>query len=207
MHDPIATANASPSTDHGIRGRSLAMATGGSLRRCSSRPRRNASLSLGRLAAPAMLGFAAAAHVGPCGPAAVADDRSVSTGHWNVVAAEWDGTTVDREWLARLQVLYRADGSWMVTLGRLPVAEGTSTNDEERLPKTFEMATLGSEGIQPRRFRGIYRLDGDRRVLCFVAEGRPRPEEFSSPSRSDRVLVTLERSREPVAGKEGGTRE
>lgn len=113
---------------------------------------------------------------------------------------------MDREWLARLQVVYRPDGSWVVLLRRMPVAEGTSTSCEEATPKTFEMATLGSEGIKPARYKGIYRLDGDTRVLCVVRDQDQRPDDFTAPPHSGRMLVTLERAK-GVPEDSGGTGE
>ena len=130
----------------------------------------------------------------PASEPAAPDDRAMSAGRWGVVAVEWNGTPVDPEWLARLQVAYQADGSWAVYLKRMPVAEGRSTIRQDVSPKTFAMETLGSEGIKPSRFHGIYRLDGDVRVLCIVREGAPRPDDFSAPRNSNRMLVTLKRS-------------
>lgn len=127
------------------------------------------------------------------GAAGGPDDRAMSAGRWNLVAVEWDGNPLDQEWLARLQVAYRADGSWTVFMRRIPVAEGTSTNRQDVSPKTFEMETLGSEGIEPKRYTGIYRLEGDTRVLCIVREGTPRPDGFTAPRRSNRMLVTMKR--------------
>ncbi len=102
------------------------------------------------------LGAVAAAFLavgaGPTSPeASKPDDQVISAGRWDVVAVEWDGNRVDPEWLARLHVAYEADGSWAVFLRRLPVAEGRSTIRQDVSPKTFEMETLGSEGIQPSR--------------------------------------------------------
>lgn len=125
-----------------------------------------------------------------------ADDRAISAGRWRVVSVEWNGRPVDPEILALLQVVYRADGSWAVLFKSLPVAEGTSTNCQDASPKTFEMATLGSEGIKPSRYTGIYRIDGDTRVLCLAPDGEPRPDEFAAPRHSGRMLVTLERETE-----------
>lgn len=143
-------------------------------------------LGLGALSAPA--------YARPPATAAVSDDRADSVGSWNVVAVEWDGKPVDPKLLAMLTVEYRADGAWAVLFKRLPVAEGKSTNCQDALPKTFEMETLGSEGIKPRRYKGIYQLDGDTRVLCVVADGEPRPNEFAAPRHSGRMLVTLRRT-------------
>jgi uncharacterized protein (TIGR03067 family) len=134
---------------------------------------------------------------------ALADDRAISAGRWNVTAVESDGVPVDQEWLARLQVVYEADGSWAVHLRRIPVAVGRSTIRQDVSPKTFEVETLGSEGIKPSRFRGIYRLDGDVRVLCFVPEGTPRPDDFAAPRNSNRMLVTLKRAGDAPARARG----
>jgi uncharacterized protein (TIGR03067 family) len=125
-----------------------------------------------------------------------ADDRAISAGRWRVVSVEWNGRPVDPEILALLQVVYRADGSWAVLFKSLPVAEGTSTNCQDASPKTFEIETLGSEGIKPSRYTGIYRIDGDTRVLCLAPDGEPRPDEFAAPRHSGRMLVTLERETE-----------
>ena len=127
------------------------------------------------------------------------DDRALSAGRWTVVAVEWDGIPVTQEWLARLHVVYEADGSWAVLLRRIPVAEGRSTIRQDVLPKTFEMETLGSEGIKPSHYHGIYRLEGDVRVLCIVREGAPRPDDFAAPRGSNRMLVTLKRAGEAPA--------
>ena len=72
-----------------------------------------------------------------------------------------------------------------------------STYRQDESPKAFEMATLGSESIKPSRYTGIYRHDGDTRVLCVAPDGKPRPDEFTAPRRSHRTLVTLKRAREP----------
>jgi uncharacterized protein (TIGR03067 family) len=130
----------------------------------------------------------------PNAPAA-ADDRALSAGVWDVAAVEWDGKPVDPELIKLLQVHFRADGTWAVLFRNRPVAEGRSTNRQDTSPKTFEMETLGSERIAPSRYTGIYRLDGDTSVLCIGTAGKPRPDDFTAPKRSGRMLVTLERRR------------
>lgn len=132
-----------------------------------------------------------------CDQAPVADDRASSAGRWEIASVEWDGKPVDPEFLALLHVMYAADGSWAVLFRSVPVAEGTSTNHQEQSPSTFEMETLGSEGIKPRRYRGIYRLEGDTRVLCIAAATKPHPDQFTAPRRSGRMLVTLKRTPVP----------
>ncbi|MFM7291962.1 MAG: hypothetical protein ACKO6B_12135 [Planctomycetia bacterium] len=114
-------------------------------------------------------------------------------GRWAVASVEWDGRPVDPGFLSLFQVLYAADGSWAVMFRSISVAEGTSTNHQELSPKTFEMETLGSQGIKPARYWGIYRLDGETRVLCIAPDGKPRPDQFEAPKRSNRMLVTLKR--------------
>jgi uncharacterized protein (TIGR03067 family) len=145
----------------------------------------------------AWLAFTVVASAQPPAAPPIPDDRATSVGRWNVVSVEWDGKPVDPEFLAMLQVAYDADGSWAVLFKNRVVAEGTSTNDQERSPKTFEMTTMGSNGIAPVRYAGIYRLDGNVRVLCIVHDGEPRPADFKAPKRSGRMLVTLRRSSAP----------
>lgn len=124
---------------------------------------------------------------------AAQDDRTISVGRWNVIAVESNGKSVDPELIAMLSVDYRADGSWRVLFKSLTVAEGRSTNRQNESPKTFETETLGSESMKPVRYTGIYKSESDTRVLCFVPDGMPRPDEFLSPRGSGRVLVTLRR--------------
>jgi len=150
-----------------------------------------------------MAALGAGAGEPPAGEPATPDDRAVSAGRWTVVAVEWDGIPVTQEWLARLHVVYEADGSWAVLLRRIPVAEGRSTIRQDVLPKIFEMETLGSEGIKPSLYHGIYRLEGDVRVLCIVREGAPRPDNFAAPRGSNRMLVTLKRAGEAPARAHG----
>jgi uncharacterized protein (TIGR03067 family) len=130
------------------------------------------------------------------------DDRALSAGRWDVAAVEWDGTPMDPEWLARFHVVYSADGSWAVLLKEMTVAEGRSTIRQDASPKAFDMETLGSEGIEPSRFTGIYRIDGDTRMLCIVRRGTPPPDDFSAPRNSGRMLVTLRRAKQPSGGVE-----
>lgn len=131
--------------------------------------------------------------------AATPDDRAASLGAWRVMAVEMNGRQVDPEFTAMLEVAYREDGSWTVLFKGLPVGEGTSQNDPEASPKTFEMQTLGGKKTPPRKYTGIYRLEGDTRQLCFVIAGMPQPDTFTAPRGSGRILVTLKRSEKAEA--------
>lgn len=139
--------------------------------------------------------LAAALLVGPpVGTASAPDDRAASAGVWDVLAVEMNGRPVDAELVSMLRVAYREDGSWTVFFKGVPVGEGASVNDPEANPKTFEMQTLGGTRTPPRKYSGIYRLDGDDRHLCFVIAGLPRPDAFTAPRGSGRILVTLKRA-------------
>ena len=127
------------------------------------------------------------------------DDRAASAGSWDVVAVVMSGRPVDPKIASMLQVAYREDGSWTVLFKGLAVGEGTSVNDAETSPKTFEMQTLGGTKTPPRKYSGIYRLEGDTRQLCFVIAGQPRPDDFTSPRGSGRILVKLKRAEEQGA--------
>jgi len=131
------------------------------------------------------------------------DDRAASIGLWDVVSVEVNGRQVDPELVALLQVVYRADGSWSVRFKGLPLADGTSTNDQAATPKTFEMETLASGHSTPLKYTGIYKLEDDTRQLCFVEAGQPRPDTFTAPRESRRVLVTLRRAKAGFAPRGG----
>lgn len=124
----------------------------------------------------------------------IADDRAASVGTWDVVAVVVNGKEVDPATVTILQVDYAEDGSWRVRSQGLALAEGTSTNDEQAAPKTFDMETLATEPSRTRRYVGIYRDDDETRTLCFVEAGMPRPDAFDSPRGSSRILVTLKRA-------------
>jgi uncharacterized protein (TIGR03067 family) len=124
------------------------------------------------------------------------DDRAASVGSWDVVAVVMNGRPVVPEITSMLQIAYREDGSWTVFFKGMAVGEGTSENDPDSSPKTFEMQTLGGTKTPPRKYSGIYKLEGDTRQLCFVIAGVPRPDEFRAPRGSGRILVTLKRAGE-----------
>lgn len=147
------------------------------------------------LASPWWWTPAYAAGMQPC--TATADDRAISVGLWDVAAVEMNGKEVDPELVTLLRVAFRADGSWSVLFRSLPLVDGTSTNDQAADPKTFEMETLAREPSKPARYSGIYRIEGDSRLLCFAEEGKSRPDTFTAPKGSGRVLVKLRRAAHP----------
>jgi uncharacterized protein (TIGR03067 family) len=187
------------SATHGLAAPGLRTIATGGIPMADHRPRSpwlvspRAAVSAWILMAAVATGFPAPAR--PMDATAAADDRALSAGIWTVAAVEWDGKPVDPELIKLLQVHFRADGSWAVLFRNRPVAEGRSTHRQDTSPKTFEMETLGSERIEPSRYTGIYRLDGDKSTLCIAPAARPRPDDFTAPKRSGRMLVTLERLR------------
>jgi uncharacterized protein (TIGR03067 family) len=46
-----------------------------------------------------------------------------------------------------------------------------------------------------RRVPGIYRIEGNRLLICFGKEGGERPRTFASPPGSDHLLLVLVRQR------------
>lgn len=153
------------------------------------------AILVGILLAGLALANAAGAAATAAGAEATPSDPAVSAGRWRIVTVEMSGKPVEPEIVSMLSIIYSADGSWTVFFKSLPVAEGTSTVDQTTTPKTFEMHTLGSPSgnIPGRSYCGIYELEGNRRRLCFVPAGRPRPEAFATARRTEQILVTLER--------------
>ena len=61
-------------------------------------------------------------------------------------------------------------------------------------PKTIDFYPTDGEG-KNNKYLGIYELSEYTRKLCFVESGKSRPNEFSSDSGSDRILITFERQK------------
>jgi uncharacterized protein (TIGR03067 family) len=71
------------------------------------------------------------------------------------------------------------------------IDEGTVKIDPTSSPKTMDL--LSSKTKQPR-FRGIYKLDGDKLVICYDA-GNERPKDFATKKDTFLTLTTYQRKK------------
>jgi uncharacterized protein (TIGR03067 family) len=131
---------------------------------------------------------------GPAGDKAITKDRAAYTGTWRVVSLEVDGNEVRDEYVKRVLVANRADGTGSIRLDGMEISQGTSRIDPTQRPKAIDFApTLGAE--QGPTSLGIYEIRGDTRRLCFAAAGQERPREFATRPGSGHYLVVLKRQK------------
>jgi uncharacterized protein (TIGR03067 family) len=100
-------------------------------------------------------------------------------------------------WLGRNGKKFEADGGLLTIKGRRwyvgEKAVASFTIDPTTTPKVIDVTDLLEEnGLMAE---GIYRLDGDRLVICLYAGGgvRQRPLEFATELGSEKFLYWYER--------------
>jgi uncharacterized protein (TIGR03067 family) len=115
-------------------------------------------------------------------------------GNWEVVELVEDGKVIPKE----------AIREWLPSGGRVQIAENAiifiSPDDSKKHAKLFSIdVTRFPKGIEitskdQHVSLGIYRFDGNRLVVCFSDPALAlRPEEFSAPQGSKRMLMVLDR--------------
>lgn len=123
---------------------------------------------------------------------AVKKDRQQIAGSWRVTALEVGGNTAKEEDARKFSVVNGVDGTWALLSDGREIAQGTSTIDPTKKPKTIDFTATEGE-LKGKSYLGIYELSGKTRKLCFSSPGRDRPTEFTSESGSETILVTFER--------------
>lgn len=128
---------------------------------------------------------------------AIKRDRSRIAGTWQVTQLIVNGNEMDAENRERFRVKNGDDGTWTLLADDKVIGGGTSTLDPGKKPKQIDFTLTQGEG-SGRRFVGIYKLNDDRRSLCFAAEennapDRGRPAEFEAKAGDERILVRFRR--------------
>ena len=130
---------------------------------------------------------------------AIRDDRELMAGEWRVVSVVRDGRRLDRSGMDRsgmvVTVVNGIDGQWHLLSEGLKIAEGFNGIDPTTTPKTLDLVGVQAsvDGLRGRQYLGIYEVTATTRRMCFAPAGRPRPDAFTSPEGSGRILVELER--------------
>ncbi len=132
-------------------------------------------------------------------PAAVERDRSKIAGEWTISELVIDGNPVSAEDRSKLRVKNEIDGTWTLISEGRSIGGGTSTLIPGEQPKQIDFKLTRGDGAG-REFVGIYKLDGDRRTLCFAArqpeaDQQGRPQSFTSQAGQQHILVRFERMR------------
>lgn len=112
-------------------------------------------------------------------------------GRWQAVSMEIDGNRLSDEECKKFVLEHGRDGEWELIVDGTELARGTTSVDPSQTPKTIDFATTGGTNAGERTY-GIYEITGTTWRVCNAQAGRPRPNEFSSPAGSGRVLVVFE---------------
>jgi uncharacterized protein (TIGR03067 family) len=132
-------------------------------------------------------------------PAAVKRDRSKIAGEWTISELVINGNPAPAEDRSKLRVKNDVDGTWTLISEGRSIDGGTSTLHPDEQPKQIDFKLTRGDGAG-REFVGIYKLDGDRRTLCFAAkqpeaDRQGRPKSFVSQAGQQHILVRFERMR------------
>lgn len=123
----------------------------------------------------------------------IKQDRKKYFGEWEFMSLVVDGNELSAENVKRFKVVNGADGTWSISVDGDIKLQGTSEIDPTRQPKTVDLTVTVGDGAG-EKILGIYEFpDGDTRRICFAQQGKERPDEFSSPASSGRILGLLKR--------------
>ena len=124
----------------------------------------------------------------------IKQDRKRIEGTWRVAALEVNGNKTADQDARKLSVVNGPDGTWTLYSEGQVVSKGTNLFDPTQKPKTIDLTITAADG-NGNVHLGIYELGEQRRKLCFVPPGQKRPTEFTSPTGSERILVSFEREK------------
>ena len=120
-------------------------------------------------------------------------DKVKLAGIWTCSTAVIDGKPLAKEAAEALRLTLTAD-RYKTERGDQVLFDSTYTVDAAKNPKTIDM--VGTEGnLKGQPALGIYKLDGDTLVICYVMPGKERPTAFESKPESGVYLVTWKRTK------------
>jgi uncharacterized protein (TIGR03067 family) len=138
--------------------------------------------------------FAATVPLAAAGDAkdeAIKKDRMKFEGTWQVV--EINGNKVDDPDAKKITVVNEADGKWRLLVDGKEVARGTNEMEPTKKPKAIDLTETEGDA-KGQTALGIYEVgDDERKVCCTTVPGMERPDAFSAPAGSGRILAVLKR--------------
>ena len=113
-------------------------------------------------------------------------------GTWQVVSLEIDGNKTDEQDAKKITVVNEADGKWRLEVDGKVIARGTSEIDPTKKPKAIDLTETEGDD-KGKTALGIYEIGDDERKVCYAKAGMERPDDFSAPAGSGRILAVLKR--------------
>ena len=139
--------------------------------------------------------FAAAVPLAVAGDAkeeALKKDRMKFEGAWQVVSLEIDGNKAEEQDAKKITVVNEADGKWRLEVEGKVIARGTSEIDPTKKPKAIDLTETEGD-YKGKTALGIYEIGDEVRKVCYANAGMERPDDFSAPAGSGRILAVLKR--------------
>jgi uncharacterized protein (TIGR03067 family) len=139
--------------------------------------------------------YAAAVPLAVAGDAkeeAIKKDRMKYEGTWQVVSLEVDGNKSDEQDAKKITVVNDVDGKWRLEVDGKVIARGTSEIDPTKKPKAVDLTETEGDD-KGKTALGIYEVGDDERKVCYAKPGMERPDDFSAPAGSGRILAVLKR--------------
>jgi uncharacterized protein (TIGR03067 family) len=112
-------------------------------------------------------------------------DQDLLQGTWQVVSIEFSGETRDHS-----DKKYTFRGGRVIEDRPQQLDEGTFKVETTKNPKCIDF-TLGE--FAPRQQLGIYKVDGDRLLICWGNAADQRPTDFVTDKKAKTFLYRLER--------------
>jgi uncharacterized protein (TIGR03067 family) len=135
------------------------------------------------------------AHPMPAEPPKEMTDLEKLQGEWVLVGLEVREESVPAEKLAGTTLVIKKNT--YTTVVKKKEYPATFTLDPKQDPKHIDMM-IPDEGGTPRLSKGIYKIEGDKLVICRgQAPGGDRPRNFVSSAKYDWFVVTWERKVKP----------
>src|SRR6476620_3769727 len=73
--------------------------------------------------------------------------------------------------------------------------KGTFTLDPDKSPKWIDIKTGEKGPFKGLTLPGIYKIEGEKLVVCLQADGKKRPAEFDAKQKTRNMLLTYKREK------------
>jgi RNA polymerase sigma factor (sigma-70 family) len=130
------------------------------------------------------------------------DEEKPRIGGWMLIAKEQDGKRQEYPQGTGVTLLLTDGGFQLIVTTINPLGNGSSATscgfryklDPKQQPKAIDL--VYAEGKHEPWLQGIYKLEGDRLIICWSEKGIERPTDFTVKPGSDRTLNVYKRIKE-----------
>ena len=113
-------------------------------------------------------------------------------GKWECVSGINDGKPLGEDTVKQLRLTLTKEGGYKTELGEQVLFDSSCKLDATKQPPQIDM--IGTEGANKgKAAQGIYKLEGDRLMICYTMPGQDRPQQFESKPGSGATLVLWRR--------------